>query len=211
MRSFFEAALLTVALASAWSSAAGAVVSGHLVASDLLPETTVTPGTKVILDGGAYVAHVTADGSFSFPDVSDGSHLIEIMSREFMYPKVRVSVAGDDVLAHLHIDGTSWNSPGPVMNLPLEIPGRMKLDPFLPRPKMTIMGMIMGNPMLLMMGGTFVLFYYMPKLLEGMDPEELKKMEDNRKNQPKMEMPDISEGLANWFAPAPTQPAPKKK
>ncbi|KAI8618703.1 hypothetical protein BC830DRAFT_1107423 [Chytriomyces sp. MP71] len=199
------------ALATLTSLVASRRIQGHLVASELLPEATLTPNTRVVLDGGAHVSYVRADGFFEFDSVPEGSHLIEVVSQEFMYPKIRIVVSPKSVSAFYHNDGTSWTSLGPAVNLPLEIPARMKLDPFMPRPKMSVWGIVMGNPMLLMMGGTMALFYFLPKMLDGMDPEELKKMQESRSSQPKMEMPDMSESLANWFAPAQPAPSPKKK
>ncbi|KAJ3025315.1 UNVERIFIED_CONTAM: Diphthamide biosynthesis protein 2 [Siphonaria sp. JEL0065] len=183
-------------------------IEGQLVKSELIPELEVTPTTRVILDGGAQVAFVASDGYFVFNDVDDGVHLVEVLSRDYYFPKVRVAVSGNNIAASVHADGTNWNAPGPEMKFPLEIPAKIILDPFTPRPKLSIMGLIMGNPMLLMMGGTMVLFFFLPKMMEGLDPEELKKIQESRANQPKMEMPDVSESLANWFAPTAPAAAP---
>ncbi|KAI9332359.1 hypothetical protein BDR26DRAFT_1010578 [Obelidium mucronatum] len=189
-----------------------ASIEGQLVKSDLIPELEVTPTTRVSLNGGAQLAFVASDGFFVFNNVEEGVHLIEVLSRDYYFPKVRVAVSGENMAASIHADGTNWNSAGPEMKLPLEIPAKVILDPFTPRPKLTLMALLMGNPMLLMMGGTFALFFFLPKLMEGMDPEELKKIQENRSAQPKMEMPDVSESLANWFAPAaPASASPAKK
>jgi ER membrane protein complex subunit 7 len=58
--------------------------------------------------------------------------------------------------------------------------------------------------MLLMMGGTVLMVFLMPKIMSGIDPEALKEAtERSQATQPTLEMPDISQGLANWFAPPP--------
>ncbi|KAJ3072591.1 hypothetical protein HDU98_003314 [Podochytrium sp. JEL0797] len=187
--------------------ASAGFIEGQLVKSDVLPEVDITPTIRVSLDGGAQFAYVETDGTFVFNQVDDGIHLLEVLSRDYYFPKVRVAVSGNNMFASIHADGTNWNTPGPEMKLPLQIPAKVILDPFMPRPKMSVMGLIMGNPMLLMMGGTFALFFFLPKMIEGMDPEEVKKMQESRSAQPKLEMPDVSESLANWFAPTAPPPA----
>jgi len=51
---------------------------------------------------------------------------------------------------------------------------------FQPKKQFNIMGYIMANPMMLMMGFMVVMMVVMPKMMEGMDPEELKKMQEAR-------------------------------
>jgi len=51
---------------------------------------------------------------------------------------------------------------------------------FAVKKQFNIMGYIMANPMMLMMGVMLIMVVVMPKMLEGMDPEELKKMQAER-------------------------------
>lgn len=51
---------------------------------------------------------------------------------------------------------------------------------FAVKKQFNMMGYIMANPMMLMMGVMLILVVVMPKMLEGMDPEELKKMQEQR-------------------------------
>ncbi|KAJ3133270.1 hypothetical protein HK100_004531 [Physocladia obscura] len=141
-----------------------------------------------MLDGGAQIAYVQVDGSFVFN-------------------QVRVAVAGSEIFASMHADGTNWNAGGPELTVPLLIPARGIFDPFTPRPKISLWSLVMANPMVLMMGGVLALFFFLPKVMDGMDPEELKKIQESRNTNPqKIEMPDVSEQLANWFAPAAATP-----
>ena len=52
----------------------------------------------------------------------------------------------------------------------------------------------MRNPMFLMVSLTVLMAWVMPKLMEGMDPEELKAIQDKMGNQPSMS--DILSGKA---------------
>ncbi|KAJ3388708.1 hypothetical protein HDU84_009553 [Entophlyctis sp. JEL0112] len=170
-------------------------------------ELRLSPSTRILLDGGAQTAFVEADGSFVLDEVSDGPHLLQVVSNEYIFVKARVAVAGSEMLATIHVDGTNWNAGGPELKSPLEISVIAIQDPFTPRPKLTLYGLIMANPMLLMMGGMFAMFFFLPKVMENMDPEDLKQMQAARADMAgggasgKLEMPDVSESLANWFAP----------
>ena len=72
--------------------------------------------------------------------------------------------------------------------------------------------MVMGNPMVLMMGVSFLLMMILPKMTDMNDPEMKKQMEDSMSwMKPKQgqsdQMPDVAEMMSNWFGPA----APKTK
>ncbi|KAJ1567386.1 hypothetical protein HK405_006154, partial [Cladochytrium tenue] len=47
------------------------------------------------------------------------------------------------------------------------------------------------------------MFFFLPKMMSGMDPETLKEIQDRQQSQRQaLEMPDISQNLANWLAPS---------
>jgi hypothetical protein len=48
---------------------------------------------------------------------------------------------------------------------PLELMAQVKLNYFEARPKVSVMGMLMGNPMMLMMGAMVLMLSLFPKLL----------------------------------------------
>lgn len=55
--------------------------------------------------------------------------------------------------------------------------------------------------MILMMGFSLVIFMVMPKMMESMDPEALKELQENQ-NQMRQQLtggPEISQRLANMF------------
>ncbi|KAJ3212899.1 ER membrane protein complex subunit 7 [Dinochytrium kinnereticum] len=183
-------------------------VSGRLAPSEALPDLSLLPATtKVLLNGGASYAFVEDDGSFTI-DVPDGSHLLEIISPGYFFNKVRLSVSGSSVLAFMHVDGTSWVRTGPAMELPLELPCRGQFQYFMAREGFDIWS-IFANPMMLMMGGSLIMFFVLPKMMSGLDPETLKEMQQRQKEQKKVELPDISQNLANWLAPSPAASSKK--
>ncbi|KAJ3410910.1 hypothetical protein HDV05_003041 [Chytridiales sp. JEL 0842] len=161
---------------------------------------SLSPNTKVILNGGQKVAYLEEDGSFSFTNVPSGSHLLEVLANGYVFDKIRVSVMGSTATAYIHLDGTSWTQPGPPVALPLVLPARAKVNFFMKREGFSVLSLFQ-NPMMLMMGGSLLFFFVFPKMLNGMDPEALKELQEKRGTQPKIDMPDVSEKLANFFAP----------
>jgi hypothetical protein len=59
--------------------------------------------------------------------------------------------------------------------------------------------------MILITGFSLIMVFVMPKMMENMDPEALKELQQQQANQPKLEMPDVSSYMANMFAPPQTQ------
>ena len=84
------------------------------------------------------------------------------------------------------------------------------------RQKIDIIGMVMGNPMILLMGVSFLLMMIMPKVADMDDPEMKKQMEESMswmkpKNNQQAGMPDMAETLNNWFGPPKPVTKTKKK
>ena len=64
---------------------------------------------------------------------------------------------------------------------------------------------IFQNPMMLMMGFSLIVFFVLPKITGHLDPETLKEIQESQRGKKNvanaMEMPDISQNLANWLTP----------
>jgi hypothetical protein len=69
---------------------------------------------------------------------------------------------------------------------PLVLEPRGRIQYFEQHQQVSIMRMIMGNPTVLMMGVMGVMCYALPKMMENMDPEELKKMQVRTQHDPDM-------------------------
>ncbi len=53
-----------------------------------------------------------------------------------------------------------------------------------------------------------LMIFVLPKMMENMDPEALQEMQQQQKQQPKLEMPDVGSFMANMFAPPPANEVP---
>ncbi|KAL7166062.1 hypothetical protein ACSBR2_036851 [Camellia fascicularis] len=127
---------------------------------------------KVILNGGQRVTFLKPDGYFSFRNVPTGTHLIEVAANGYFFSPVRVDV--------------SARNPGKVQAALTENRRgltELVLEPLREeqyyeiREPFSIMSLV-KSPMGLMMGFMLIMVFLMPKLVENMDPEEMKRAQE---------------------------------
>ncbi|KAM0009400.1 putative ER membrane protein complex subunit 7 [Helianthus debilis subsp. tardiflorus] len=132
---------------------------------------------KVILNGGQQVTFLKPDGYFSFHNVPAGTHLIEVDVIGYFFSPVRVDV--------------SARNPGKIQAALTETRrglNELVLEPLKEeqyyeiREPFNIMS-IVKSPMGLMIGFMVVVVFLMPKLVENMDPEEIRKAQEEMRNQ----------------------------
>lgn len=115
----------------------------------------------------------------------------------------------ENIKASICFSGLSWEKDGPAVEIPLLLRARAEYQ-FEKEPVKFSIWSIIGNPMILMTVLPLGMLLLMPKLIEGMDPEALKEFQEAQKkkgNQAKpIEMPDVSQQLANWFGPGDSKP-----
>ncbi|CAI8599595.1 unnamed protein product [Vicia faba] len=132
---------------------------------------------KVILNGGQRVSFLRPDGYFSFHNVPAGTHLIEVAATGYFFSPVRVDV--------------SARNPGKIQAALTE--NRRGLSEFVLEPlkeeqyyeirePFSVMS-IVKSPMGLMMGFMLIVVFLMPKLMENMDPEEMKRAQEEMRSQ----------------------------
>eukprot|EP00322_Chrysochromulina_rotalis_P015794 CAMPEP_0115847724 /NCGR_PEP_ID=MMETSP0287-20121206/10535_1 /TAXON_ID=412157 /ORGANISM="Chrysochromulina rotalis, Strain UIO044" /LENGTH=212 /DNA_ID=CAMNT_0003301577 /DNA_START=13 /DNA_END=651 /DNA_ORIENTATION=- len=152
--------------ASELTTATKATVEGRLTTE--LPLESV----RVVLNGGAYTAIPRLDGSFKLHAVAPGSYLLEVLDTQSVWPTVRLDVSATSGKARALLTHSRQPLPFP---LPLE-PLVAKPTFFEKREGFNWAGMLM-NPMVLMMGFTLLIMVVFPKMMENMDPEQLKEMQ----------------------------------
>ncbi|KAI3823529.1 hypothetical protein L1987_04968 [Smallanthus sonchifolius] len=132
---------------------------------------------KVILNGGQQVTFLKPDGYFSFHNVPAGTLLIEVDVIGYFFSPVRVDVSARNpgkVQAALTENRRGLNE---LVLEPLKDEQYYEIrEPF------NIMS-IVKSPMGLMIGFMVVVVFLMPKLVENMDPEEIRKAQEEMRNQ----------------------------
>lgn len=132
---------------------------------------------KVVLNGGKRVTFLRPDGYFSFHNVSAGTHLIEVDAIGYFFSPVRVDVSARNpgkVQAALTENRRSLTE---LVLEPLREEQYYEVrEPF------SIMSLV-KSPMGLMVGFMLLVVFVMPKLVENMDPEEMKRAQEEMRNQ----------------------------
>ncbi|KAK1300330.1 hypothetical protein QJS10_CPB13g00319 [Acorus calamus] len=184
--------VLLIAPSLALSSSDGYTINGRVKINGMgassfgLP--AKTSNTKVILNGGQRVSFIRPDGYFSFHNVPAGTHLIEVAAMGYFFSPVRIDVSARNpgkVQAALTENRRGLNE---LLLEPLSEEQYYEVrEPF------SIMS-ILKSPMGLMVVFMVFVVFIMPKLVENMDPEEIKRAQEEMRNQG---VPSLSNLLPN--------------
>ncbi|KMT18976.1 hypothetical protein BVRB_2g030740 [Beta vulgaris subsp. vulgaris] len=136
-----------------------------------------TSNIKVILNGGQRTTFLRPDGYFSFHNVPAGTHLLEVAATGYFFSPVRVDV--------------SARNPGKVQAALTETRrglAELSLEPlreedyYEKREPFSVLS-IVKSPMGLMVGFMVLVVFVMPKLMENMDPEEMRQAQEQMRGQ----------------------------
>ncbi|KAG2193312.1 hypothetical protein INT46_008522 [Mucor plumbeus] len=189
---------LLVAIASALN------IQGKIIPNTVLNDVSRIDSstTRIVLNGAQYTAHIKSNGEFNIPHVQPGSYLLEVQSIEHVFPKIRVDVNEENEVQATYTGlGIDWNQRGYSVVYPLEIQAKAETEYFMQRQGFNIMGMF-KNPMMLMMGFSAIMMFFMPKMmksLQNMDPEAANDISKSQADAQKMlsDMPSLSQMFAN--------------
>ncbi|XP_044464817.1 ER membrane protein complex subunit 7 homolog isoform X2 [Mangifera indica] len=178
----FGLSLMSSALALSPRSGDGYTISGRVKIPGMGIKAFGSPGgkisnAKVILNGGQSVTFLRPDGYFSFHNMSAGTHLIEVAAIGYFFSPVRVDVSARNpgkVQAALTENRRGLNE---LVLEPLQEEQYYEIrEPF------SIMSVV-KSPMGLMVGFMLVVVFLMPKLMENMDPEEMRRAQEEMRSQ----------------------------
>ncbi|KAM7490066.1 hypothetical protein LguiA_032987 [Lonicera macranthoides] len=178
---FFFFSLLSSVLAIAPGNVDGYTINGRVKIPGISMKGLGLPvkvsNAKVILNGGQQVTFLKPDGYFSFHNVPAGTHLIEVAAIGYFFSPVRVDV--------------SARNPGKVQAALTETRrglNELVLEPLREeqyyeiREPFSIMSLV-KSPMGLMVGFMLIVVFLMPKLVENIDPEEMKRAQEEMRSQ----------------------------
>ncbi|GAO46277.1 hypothetical protein SAICODRAFT_25247 [Saitoella complicata NRRL Y-17804] len=193
--------LLGLLVASAASLASAATVQGRIAANQHLPDIHALPPTTLITLSAAGVSkktHPGPEGRFEIKNVSEGAYLLEVWANTHIFSPVRidilsadeaaaiaakastdeVTVAPEDIVVHQTFRANSFSNKGAKLPYPLTLRPSSQSSFYIPRESLNFKGLL-SNPMLLIMIFMGAMMFVMPKLQEGIDPEELKKFQES--------------------------------
>ncbi|CAL9234006.1 unnamed protein product [Arabidopsis halleri] len=132
---------------------------------------------KVILNGGQKITFLRPDGYFTFHKVPAGTHLIEVSAMGYFFSPVRIDVSARH---RGKVQATLTETRRSLTELVLE-PLREE-QYYEIREPFNILS-IVKSPMGLMVGFMVVVVFLMPKLMENIDPEEMKQAQEEMRRQ----------------------------
>lgn len=168
----------------------GYTIQGRVRASGSIP--FKTSNVKVVLNAGQKVAFIRPDGYFAFYGVPAGTHLIEVVALGYFFSPVRV-----DVSARLHgqVQATLTENRRSLSE-PLILEPLREEYYFEKREPFSLIGLL-KSPMGLMMGFMIVAVFLLPKLMENIDPEEMKRVQEEMRNQPAPSLTNFLQGRSS--------------
>lgn len=105
-----------------------------------------------------------------------GIYQLDVQCHRYAYSQYKLKVSAED----LSIQAVEYAYPGAMKTAtayPLIVSPHTKVDYFEKKQEISIIKMITGNPMMIMMAISFGAMFFMPKMMEGMDPEQLKEIQ----------------------------------
>ncbi|KAJ7556335.1 hypothetical protein O6H91_05G078900 [Diphasiastrum complanatum] len=178
---------ITSALAEAPArSEDGFVVEGKIRIEGLQVKAA---NVKIILNGGQRITFIRPDGYFSFQGIPAGTHLIEVCAMGYFFSPVRV-----DVSARLHGQvRASLIETGRVLSDALILEPLKEEQYFEKREPFSVLGLL-KSPMGLMVGFMLLAVFVLPKLMDSIDPEEMKRVQEEMRNRPAPSFSNLLQG-----------------
>ena len=137
---------------------------------------------KITLNHGEYTTYTQADGSFVVYDVGPGIHQIDIDSKTYHYPQVKIQLLEDSMDAPNCLEYAHPGAAKRAIKYPLVITPKGAYQFFEAKKGFSLFSLL-RNPMVLMMLFSVGLMVAMPYMMEGLDPEEKARMKEQMKNQ----------------------------
>mmetsp|Transcript_28313 Transcript_28313/g.58065 ORF Transcript_28313/g.58065 Transcript_28313/m.58065 type:complete len:219 (-) Transcript_28313:99-755(-) len=165
------------------------------------------PSTKITLNGGEYEAFSRVDGGFTFHDVKPGVYLLDVLSDEAMFSQVKINLPTEPEGKVRCLEYRYPGAPKQPTSYPLNLVAHTKIRYFEPKPTLSIAS-FMKNPMAYMMLFTLFVVIVFPKMMNSMDPEQMKEMQEQMQgNDPSA----LFSQLLSGNMPEPPKPAIKEK
>lgn len=152
--------------------------------------------TRILIDDGAHVGFLRADGTFSIQNLLSGSYILEVSSPRNYYEPVRVDINSKGKIRARRLN-LIQPSDITILRYPLFFESRGQPNYFSKREQFRILDILM-SPMVLMMVLPLVVIVILPKLI-NQDPELQRELEQTSSTflQPNQNMPALSEIMAN--------------
>lgn len=167
--------------------------------------------TRILVDDGAHVAFLRADGTFTIPGLESSTYVIEVVAPRNVYEPVRVDINSKGKIRTRRLNLLE-PSDVTLLRYPLNFESKGYPNYFFKREAFRVLDLLM-SPMVLMMVVPLVLVLILPKLVNS-DPELQRELQNTTSmlqpgNQPNL--PNMSEMMYNMFDGGSAKKKPVKK
>lgn len=155
------------------------IIEGRLQFSDKTP---FNETTRITLNHGEFSTYSRLDGTFAIRNVPPGIHVLDIQSTVYHFSQIKIQFLPDEMSNPRCIE---YLYPGAKKNAvphPLTLTALATYSYFEPRRGFSIFDLL-KNPMIIMMAFSAGLMFLMPKMMEGLDPEEKERMKQQMEMQ----------------------------
>lgn len=158
-------------------------IEGRLQYPDKTPFNTTT---RITVNHGEYTTYSRSDGNFTIHDITPGIYLIDVNSPTYHFSQVKCLFKPEAVnegkpvfscLEYLYP-----GAPKQAVTSMLVLNALATYEYFEVKRGFSILSML-KNPMVLMMAFTAGMMFLMPKMMEGMEPEERERMQKQMEMQ----------------------------
>jgi hypothetical protein len=138
--------------------------------------------TRITLNNAEYTTYSRADGSFVIFNVPPGIHQLDVHSVSYHFGQIKIQLLEDSMDTPKCLEYPYAGALKQPTKYPLVLYPHAVYQYFEPRRGFSPFTML-KNPMVLMMVFSAGLMFLMPKMMEGLDPEEKAKMKSQMEAQ----------------------------
>lgn len=132
--------------------------------------------TRITLNNGDYTTYSRTDGSFAIYNVPPGIHQLDVDSKLFHFGQVKIQLLEDSMDSPKCLEYAFPGAAKKAIRYPFVLSPNATYQYFEAKKGFSVFS-IFKNPMVLMMVFSAGMMYYMPKMMEGLDPEEKARMQ----------------------------------
>lgn len=168
------------------------------------PDKTVFNQTaRILLNHGEFSTYSRADGSFFFPNVPPGIHVLDVHSPVYHFSQIKIQLLEESMDEPKCLEYVYPGAKKLAVKHPLVLNAIASYEYFEARQGFSVFSLF-RNPMVIMMVFSAGLMFMMPKMMEGLEPEERERM----KAQMAMQQ-DPTKMIGQLFGGG--EPEPKRK
>lgn len=138
--------------------------------------------TRINLNNAEFTTYSRADGSFSIYNVPPGVHQLDIHSTEYHFGQIKIQLLEDSMDTPKCLEYTYAGALKQPAKYPMVLYPHATYQYFEARKGFSIFSLV-KNPMVIMMIFSVGLMVLMPKMMEGLDPEEKARMKQQMEAQ----------------------------